>query len=52
MNKKEVEVLKAPVGQLLLCELLDMLLCVEGVPELGGDENILTLNDSLIDSPL
>jgi len=38
VNEKEVEVLELPVSKLLLDELRDVLLGVEGVPELGGDD--------------
>lgn len=50
MDEVEIEVLKSPVGQLLLSDWDNVLLVVEGVPELGGDENILTLDDSLSNS--
>lgn len=52
MDEEEVEVLETPVGQLLLGNGDDLVAGVEGVPELGGDENLLTLDDTLIDGPL
>jgi len=38
VDKEEVEVLDAPVCQLLLGNLLDLVAVVEGVPELADDE--------------
>ena len=38
MDQEEIEVLELPVSELLLDELGDVLLGVEGVPELGSDD--------------
>ena len=38
VDEEEVKVVKTPELELELCELLDMLLGVEGVPDLGGDD--------------
>ncbi len=49
VDDEEVEVLKTPVGQLLEGNWLDVLLLVEGVPQLGDDEELLALDQALID---
>lgn len=49
VNEVEVEVVDAPVGELLLDDGLDALTVVEGVPELGDDEEVLTLHNTLRD---
>ena len=45
----EVKVVDAVVLELLLADGLDVLLVVEGVPELGDDEQLLTLDDAFLD---
>ena len=49
VDEVEVEVLEAPVGELLLDDGLDALSIVEGVPELGDDEELLTGDEALLD---
>lgn len=49
VDEVEVEVVNAPVGELLLDDGLDALGVVEGVPELGHDEELLTLHDAFRD---
>ena len=48
----DVKVRHAPVGQGAHDRLFDVLLPVEGVPELGDDGQVLTLDDALIDGTL
>lgn len=38
VNEEEIKVFKAPEFQLIVSELLDVLLGVEGVPQLGSDD--------------
>ena len=52
VDEEEVEVLEAPISQLLLANLLDMLLCMKGVPKLRRNEYILPLNNTLVYCPL
>lgn len=52
MNQVEVDVVEAEVLEGPLASWLDVLLSMLGVPELGGDEEILTLDDTLIDGSL
>lgn len=40
MYDEEVEVVDAPVGELLFADRFDVGLVVEGVPELGDDEEV------------
>ena len=49
MDEVQVEVVDAPVGELLAGDGLDLLGVVEGVPELGGDEEIFALDDAFLD---
>jgi len=49
VDEIEVEVVDAPVGELLADDGLDALTIVEGVPELGDDEELLALHDTLLD---
>lgn len=49
VDEVEVEVVDAPVGELLLDDGLYALAIVEGVPELGNDEELLTLDKTLLD---
>lgn len=52
VDEEEIEVLKAPPFELLADNGLDVLLVVEGVPELGDDEELLTLDETLINGAL
>ena len=45
----EVEVVDAPVGELLLADGLDPLGVVEGVPELGDEEEVGALHEAVFD---
>jgi hypothetical protein len=47
MNQKEIEVLKTPISKGALGKRDSMVLLMEGVPELGSDENVLTLDDAI-----
>ena len=49
VDEVEVEVVDAPVGELLLDDGLDALAVVEGVPELGDDEELLALHEAVLD---
>lgn len=49
VDEVEIEVVKAPVSELALGNWLDLLLVVERVPQLGDDEELLTLDDSFLD---
>lgn len=51
-NHVKVKVIDAPVGKLLLANGLDALLVVERVPELGNNEQVLALHDTLVDRTL
>lgn len=50
VDDEEIEVVDAPVGQLLPADWLDMLGLVERLPELGDDEELLPLHDPIFDS--
>ena len=50
VDDEEIEVVDAPVGQLLSADWLDLLELVERLPELGDDEELLPLHDSVLDS--
>lgn len=52
VDQVQVEVFNAPVGELLLDDGLNALAVMECVPELGDDEELLTLDETLIDSAL
>jgi hypothetical protein len=45
----EVEVVKAPVCELLPADGLHFVSFVEGVPELGDDEQIFSLYETILD---
>lgn len=49
VNDVQVEVVKTPVLELLLADGLDALWIVERVPELGDEEEVLTLDDAFLD---
>lgn len=49
VDQVEIEVLETPVGKLLADNGLDAVAVVEGVPELGDDEELLALDDALLD---
>ena len=49
VDQVEVEVVDTPVGELLADNGLDAVAVVEGVPELGDDEELLALDDALLD---
>jgi len=49
VNDEEVKVVETPVLQLLLADRLDTLLVVERVPELGDNEELLTLDKTILD---
>lgn len=49
VDNEEVKVVDAPVLELLVADRLDALLVVEGVPELGDDEKLLTLDKTVLD---
>lgn len=49
VDEEEVKVVNLPVGKLLAGDGLDLVLVVEGLPQLGDDEEILTLHDALLD---
>jgi hypothetical protein len=44
----QIEVVDVPVCELLAADGLDLLAVVEAVPELGDDEEILTLNETIL----
>jgi len=50
VDNVEVEVIDTPVLELLLADWLDALVVVEGVPELGDNEEFLALDDTFLDS--
>lgn len=52
VDEVEIEVLETPPFELLADNGLDAGLLVEGVPELGDDEELLALDDSLLDGAL
>jgi hypothetical protein len=45
----EIEVVDAPISELLLEDGLDLFGIVERVPELADDEEVLALDDALLD---
>lgn len=49
VDEVQVEVVNAPVGELLAGYGLDLLGVVERVPELGGDEEVFALDEALLD---
>jgi hypothetical protein len=49
MDQVEIEILETPVGELLLDDGLNTLAIVESVPQLGDDEEILTLDEAILD---
>jgi hypothetical protein len=49
VDEVEVEVVDPPVAELLADDGLDFVGVVEGVPELGDDEELLALDDALLD---
>ena len=49
VDQVEVEVVDTPVSELLADNGLDAVAVVEGVPELGDDEELLALDDALLD---
>lgn len=49
VDEEEVKVVNLPVGKLLAGDGLDLVLVVEGLPQLGDDEELLTLHDALLD---
>lgn len=49
VDEEEIEVLDAPVGQLAAGDGLNLVALVEGLPELGDDEEVLTLHEAVLD---
>lgn len=49
VDQEEVKVVDLPVGELAAGDGLDALLVVEGLPELGDDEELLTLHEAVLD---
>ena len=49
VDVEQVKVLEAPPGELLLRDRRDALGLVEGVPELGHDEELLTRHEAVLD---
>lgn len=49
MNNVKIEIVNAPIRKLLLADRLDTIAIVEGIPELGNEEEILTFDDALLD---
>jgi hypothetical protein len=49
MHNVQVEVVDAPVGQLLPADGPDALLVVEGVPEFGDEEQVGALYEAFVD---
>lgn len=49
MHDVQVEVVDVPVGELLAADGLDFVAVVEAVPELGDDEEVLTLDETILD---
>lgn len=49
MNYEEVEVFEAPVRELLAEDGLNLVFLVEGVPQLGDDEDIFALDETVLD---
>ena len=50
MHDVEVEVVNAPVGELLLADGLDAGFVMEGVPEFGDDEEVGAFAEAVFDS--
>lgn len=50
VDEEEVKVVDLPVCELSAGDGLDVLLVVVGLPELGDDEEVLTLHDTILDS--
>lgn len=50
VHNEEIEVLQAPVCELLAGNGLNLVTIVEGVPELADDEEVLTLHQAILDS--
>lgn len=48
MNEEQVDVVKAKVGEGVLQRPLDILWLVEVIPDLGGDEEILSLDSGVL----
>lgn len=49
MHDVQIEVVDVPVGELLAADGLDFVAVVEAVPELGDDEEVLTLDETILD---
>jgi hypothetical protein len=49
VDEVQVEVIDAPVFKLLLANGLDLLAVVEGLPELGNDEEVFALYEAVLD---
>ena len=45
----KIKIVNVPVLELLLANGLDLLLVMEGVPELGDDEELFSLNETILD---
>lgn len=52
MNQVQVDIAKAPGLILCLCHLDGMLLTVVVIPQLGGDEDVLALDNAFFDGSL
>lgn len=49
MNDVEVEVVNAPVRELLLADWLDLVAVVEAVPQFRDEKELFPLDDALFD---
>lgn len=49
VDEEEVEVVDLPVGELAAGDGLDLVLVVEGLPQLGDNEEVLTLHKAVLD---
>jgi hypothetical protein len=49
VDEEEVKVVNLPISELATSDGLDFVLVVEGLPELGNDEEVLALHDALLD---
>jgi hypothetical protein len=49
MDNVEIEVVDAPIGELLLEDGLDLFRVVEGVPKLADDEEVFALDETFLD---
>lgn len=49
MHDVQVEVVDSPIGELLAADGLNLLAVVEGVPELGDEEEVFALDDAFLD---